>query len=177
MGQPENESTPRSSRRIAFLRPVHLRPLEKVGPARRMFAANLSKGGMFVRSPQPLRAGARVEVLLEAKGRALPFAEAVVAFSLPRDEAVARGRLPGMGLQFTHLPPRSRALVHQLLRMVPELPAKPELPPHRRGAVPAALASTRKDRRNRRMVRAAAVAAIAGAMALAWSQFPGWVGH
>ncbi len=158
------------------MRPVHLRQVDKAGPLKRMFAANLSKGGMFVRSPTPLPPGTRVEVFLEAKGRVLRFAEATVAFALPREEAVSRGRLPGNGLVFTSLPARSRALVHQLLKMVPELPAPAATPAARRARSHSAVPVVSEARRGP-YVRAAAVALAGGAMAAAswFSHLPAWL--
>jgi len=168
--------SPRRARRIAFLRPVHLRTLDQGGPAKRMFAANLSRGGMFIRSPTLPAVGTRVEVLLEARGRVLRFAEATVTFLLPRDQAVARGRLPGFGVRFTRLSPRSRALVDHLLTLVPEQPPR-RLPPHRRPPATDEEPVARTNTLQRLWVRAVAAVTLGSAMALgAWNQLPSWLG-
>ncbi len=173
MGHVVEAAKPRRARRIAFLRPVHLRTLDQSGLPKRMFAANLSRGGMFIRAPNPPPPGTRVEIFLEARGRVLKFAQATVAFVLPREQAVARGRLPGFGVEFTDLAPRSRALVHHLLKLVPEVPVGRDVPSRRQ---PVAKEGPARPRRQR--LRAFAVATLGGAMALgAWTQLPTWLGQ
>ena len=165
------------ARRVTFLRPVHVRPLGETGPMKRMFAANLSRGGMYVRSPSAFPPGTPVEVFLEAGGRVLRFADAVVAFALPRGQALAHGRLPGFGLRFTHLPPRSRALVDHLLELLRERPgAKPQARRAPNGVVPAAAAGTG---RKRRIVGAVLALAFGGASAAAALAHFGtaWLAH
>lgn len=129
-------------RRIKFLRPVHVRVVEGNGPTRRLFASNLSTGGMYIRTPQPYAKGTRVELLLEAKGRILPFAFGEVAFEMRPDEAKRFGRLPGFGVKFTAMKPKARELVEVLTASKrPEAPlwtppSERKLPPKRRATPP-----------------------------------------
>src|SRR5690349_13467199 len=129
-------------RRIKFLRPVHVRLMDGNGPTRRLFASNLSTGGMYIRTPQPYAKGTRVELLLEAKGRVLPFAFGEVAFELRPDEAKRFGRLPGFGVKFTAMKPKARELVEVLTASKqPEAPLwtppSERKPPPKRRAAPA----------------------------------------
>ena len=89
----------RISPRVQFVRPVHVRQLEEKSPAKRLFASNLSVGGMFIRTPRPLALGTRLAVLFEANGRILPFGEAEVCFQLPVQDANSKKRLPGCGVR------------------------------------------------------------------------------
>ncbi|HEY2029646.1 MAG TPA: TIGR02266 family protein [Myxococcales bacterium] len=65
------------------------------------YAANISAGGVFVQSedPLPLNSIVRVEMELPGGGPAVP-ARAVVVHRVSREEANARGVLAGMGVQF-----------------------------------------------------------------------------
>lgn len=171
MGQGE-ATAPARARRINFLRPVHLRAVGQPGPTKRMFAAKLSANGMFIRAPVPLPVGSRVEVFLEARGRVLRFAEATVASVLTREQAQTRGRLPGFGIRFHSLPPRSRALVEELLRLTPERSAAPAPTSRHKPSVPGG-APSRRPGAARRLV---AIATVGAAVALGgWAQLSGWL--
>ena len=65
------------------------------------YAANISAGGVFVHSPNPppLKSIVRVEMQLPGDGPPVP-ARGVVVHRVSREEAEARGTLPGMGVQF-----------------------------------------------------------------------------
>jgi uncharacterized protein (TIGR02266 family) len=65
------------------------------------YAANISAGGVFVHSPDPppLKTIVRVEMELPGGGAPVP-ARGVVVHRVSREEAEARGTLPGMGVQF-----------------------------------------------------------------------------
>jgi hypothetical protein len=124
--------------RMAFLRPVHVRMHDLGGPAQRMFSTNLSLGGMFIRTPQPPELGAPVDLSLEARGRALPFARGVVAFSVPVEEGWFDGRPPGFGVRFVDLPEKSKHLVMHLQALRRPVQPRPRtavarpIPPARR---------------------------------------------
>lgn len=160
-----------SAGRINFFRPVHLKMIDQPGPARRMFASRLSANGMFIRAPVPPPVGTRVELFFEARGRVLRFGEATVAAILTRDQAQARGRLPGFGVRFTALPPRSRALVEELVRRTPEQATKQRPPPAR----PPARAAPAPKHASRGTATARVVALTAGA-ALALGGWAHWAG-
>jgi uncharacterized protein (TIGR02266 family) len=65
------------------------------------YAANISAGGVFVRTmdPPPLKTIVRVEMELPGSAEAVP-ARGVVVHRVTPQEAEARGSLPGMGVQF-----------------------------------------------------------------------------
>ncbi|HEX4386250.1 MAG TPA: TIGR02266 family protein [Myxococcales bacterium] len=65
------------------------------------YAANISAGGVFVHSPNPppLKSIVRVEMQLPGGGPAVP-ARGVVVHRVTKEEAEARGTMPGMGVQF-----------------------------------------------------------------------------
>jgi hypothetical protein len=101
--------------RVRFKHPIRVVTLD--GPPRviRTLTANVSTKGLFVRMPQPLPAGARVALSLEAGGRALAFAQAQVAWTRSQESALP-GRFPGCGVRFTEfLHPRAQALVDYLV--------------------------------------------------------------
>jgi hypothetical protein len=113
--------------RMAFLRPVHVRVQDLRGPAQRMFSTNLSLGGMYIRTPQPPESGALVDLSLEARGRALPFARGVVAFSVPLEEGWFDGRPPGFGVRFVDLPQNSKNLVTHILALRQAVKPRPRI--------------------------------------------------
>ena len=65
------------------------------------YAANISAGGVFVHSPDPppLKSIVRVEMQLPGGGPSVP-ARGVVVHRVSKEEAEARGTIPGMGVQF-----------------------------------------------------------------------------
>jgi type IV pilus assembly protein PilZ len=65
------------------------------------YAANISAGGVFVQSsdPLPLKTIVRVEMELPGGGPPVP-ARGVVVHRVSAEEAEERGTLPGMGVQF-----------------------------------------------------------------------------
>ncbi len=114
------------SKRVRFLRPVVVRPPD--GQPARLISSNLSGGGMFIRTPLPPAEGTTVEVALEARGRALPFAHGEVVFRLPETQARMLGCAPGFGLRFTRLEGKSRALVDHLLNVCPVAQSESSVP-------------------------------------------------
>ncbi|MFL5320532.1 MAG: AMIN domain-containing protein [Myxococcaceae bacterium] len=101
--------------RVPFARPVRVTPLEGGQPSLRLLGGNLSRSGMFLRSPLLLEPGTKVSLSLEAKGQTLPFAEGEVIWQ--REPAKASdGAHPGFGVKFTQfLHPRSPELVNALV--------------------------------------------------------------
>jgi uncharacterized protein (TIGR02266 family) len=93
---------------------VGLRAKGAAQPHQWLLAGNLSLGGLFVRSSEPLPVGTHVTLELEARGQTLPFAEAEVVWHR-NDPADEPGTLPGVGLRFEPLGAESRALVMHLL--------------------------------------------------------------
>src|SRR6476469_8887758 len=100
--------------RVPFARPVRVTPLSGGQPSLRLVGGNLSRSGMFLKSPLTLEPGTKVALSLEAKGQSLPFAEGEVIWE--REEKAAAGENPGFGVKFTQfLHPRSPELVDALV--------------------------------------------------------------
>jgi hypothetical protein len=121
--------------RVRFRHPVRVVPLNGTPRVYRTLSANLSQKGMFVCMPEPLPVGTRVALSLEAAGRALPFAEAEVAWCRTA-ESQWPGRYPGFGVRFTtFLNPRAPELVEYLVKNLDRgrpLKAAPARSPRRR---------------------------------------------
>ncbi len=100
--------SPRSPR-VPLVRAVQIRPVDVPLEPRRCLLADLSRGGMFIRTPEPFMQGTRLWVSLEVRGQPLPFGEVEVAWQRPRGEP------PGFGARFMDLAPRARALVDHLV--------------------------------------------------------------
>lgn len=100
--------------RIRFRRPVHVR-LASGGARARLFAENLSYGGMFIGALRTPKVGTRVLIWFEARGHVLRFAEAEVVFRREPEEAHLYGGRPGFGVRFTRMGPRARALLEVLV--------------------------------------------------------------
>lgn len=152
--------------------------VEGNGPTRRLFASNLSTGGMYIRTPKPYAKGTRVEILLEAKGRILPLAFGEVAFVLPPDEAKQFGRLPGFGVKFTAMKPKARELLEVLT--TPKQPEAPLwTPPSERKLPPKPRAAPPKPRASKSPLRSVWSAprwakALVAASALSAGALVGW---
>ena len=106
----------RRSPRITFIRPMRVRPATfGVAPVR-LFSSNLSRGGVFLRSSRSWAPGTRLELFLEIGGHIRPFAEGEIAYTLCPPAAYEACRLPGFGVKFTSLGPRSQGLLEVLLQ-------------------------------------------------------------
>ncbi len=137
---------PRAARlpRVKFVKTVQVRFVGNgKTQLRRCTVSDLSRGGMFIRTPEPLAPGTRVSVALEVRGQALPFAEVEVAWHRARREAVKGGSFPGFGVKFTELAPRARALVDHLVFLCAE-PKSPPAGPAREYLVPPGLKPRRR---------------------------------
>lgn len=120
--------TPRLER-VPFSRPVRVTPIEGGSqPSLRLIGGNLSRSGMFLRSPLLLEPGTKVALALEAKGQSLPFAEGEVIWQ--REPAKASdGAHPGFGIKFTNfLHARAPELVDALVTRGMEKLAQPPSP-------------------------------------------------
>lgn len=80
------------------------------------YTANVSIGGMFIKTREPLELGTRFRIRFRLPTRKKPIeAYAVVRWCLPPDKA---GRMePGMGIQFEELSPRDFAEVERMLEV------------------------------------------------------------
>jgi hypothetical protein len=120
----------------------------------RTLTADVSKEGCFVRMMRPLPEGTKVNISLEAGGRALSLAHGEVRWGRPHDASMP-GRFSGCGVQFTEFTsPRGGELVNYLVKSLPRgRPLRLAPSPHR----------------GLRLVMAALVVlAIAGASSWGW---------
>ena len=83
------------------------------------YAANISAGGVFVHSPNPppLKSIVRVEMQLPGGGPPVP-ARGVVVHVVTREEAEARGTMPGMGVQFMDADDEFRTRIDQAIEKI-----------------------------------------------------------
>jgi len=73
---------------------------------------NLSVGGMFIRSADPLPIGARVRVEVEWAATVIPLAEGEVVWR----REMGADHAAGFGLRFTRVDPQSRNLLQTLVK-------------------------------------------------------------
>jgi len=65
------------------------------------YTKNISRGGMFIKTPRPLEVGSRCQFSLSLPALSDPVAlEGEVAWVLSAEEAGPRGEEPGMGIRF-----------------------------------------------------------------------------
>jgi uncharacterized protein (TIGR02266 family) len=100
------------SPRVPFARPVRVRTADGRGPSRRLWALNLSVGGMFIRTADPPPLGMRVRVEIEWATTVIPLAEGEVMWS----RGSADGLAAGFGLRFIAVDPPTRSLLEALVR-------------------------------------------------------------
>jgi uncharacterized protein (TIGR02266 family) len=99
--------------RVPFQRPVRVRSADGVGPSKRLWALNLSVGGMFIRSADPLPLGTRVRIEVEWAATVIPLAEAEVVWRREMGEEQSAG----FGLRFTRVDHAARELLSSLVKL------------------------------------------------------------
>ena len=78
------------------------------------FVDNISRGGVFIRSMEPLQKGLPLRLALYLPGIKIPVvAEATVAWSLPHQEATAERT--GMGIEFTRITDEALAAIDEFV--------------------------------------------------------------
>jgi uncharacterized protein (TIGR02266 family) len=88
----------RDAERRAIQIPVRFRSLDELATA---YSSDVSKGGMYVAAVSPLAVGTEVALSIEIPdGRPAAIVPARVAYVLGEVESRARGKPPGMGMQF-----------------------------------------------------------------------------
>jgi type IV pilus assembly protein PilZ len=81
------------------------------------YTENLSQGGMYLVTDQPLEPGSPIEAQLEIPGFDRPIElKGKVAYRLDPEKARETGRAAGVGVQFMELDPEARAHLRQYLR-------------------------------------------------------------
>ena len=80
------------------------------------YTKNISRGGMFIKTPRPLEVGSRCQFSLSLPALSDPVAlEGEVAWVLGEEEARQRGEEPGMGIRFVFT---DEAAEHEFERLV-----------------------------------------------------------
>src|SRR5437899_53380 len=93
------------------------------GRLRKLYAANLSRGGMFLRTEDPLPVGQPLMVALDSSEEIVPIANAEVVWqrSAEPDAGEAGDEEPaGIGIRFRDLQPEAAALLASLLGESPD---------------------------------------------------------
>jgi uncharacterized protein (TIGR02266 family) len=98
--------------RVPFKRLVRVRSVDGRGPIRRLWSMNLSTGGMFIRSADPLPLGARIRIEVEWASTVIPLAEGEVVWSRGTGSDYAAG----FGLRFTRMDPSTQSLIDSLVQ-------------------------------------------------------------
>lgn len=73
---------------------------------------NLSSGGMFIRTADPLEVGARIRIEVEWAATVIPLAEGEVVWS----RGIGKDQAAGFGLRFTRVEPQSQQLLDTLVK-------------------------------------------------------------
>ncbi len=82
------------------------------------FAVNISRGGVFIRTREPKPVGTRVALELKLQGgETVIRGEGVVRWIQAESPTARPPAAPGMGIQFTDLDERSRALVERMVSL------------------------------------------------------------
>ncbi len=83
------------------------------------YTKNISRGGMFIKTPRPLETGSRCQFSLSLPALADPLAlEGEVVWVLGPEEAQRQGAEPGMGIRFVFADEAAR---HDFERLVERL--------------------------------------------------------
>ena len=102
--------------RVPFERRVWVGNADVNGPMKRLWAQNLSKGGMFIRTREPFQLGSQLLVALDGAQEILPLAEGTVVWQRQaRDSGESPDQPPGVGIAFTSLKPAVGVLLDTLV--------------------------------------------------------------
>ena len=88
------------------------------------YSFNLSGGGLFLCTPQPLAVGDRLRVLFTLPGGNAPF-EATAQVAWLSEARLGNPYPPGMGVQFVDLPLEARDAIAVLITAYLPQPPKP----------------------------------------------------
>jgi uncharacterized protein (TIGR02266 family) len=107
--EPQDAGGPEVLGRQRFLKLLSVRfGVDK--PTRIGRTADLSAGGLFIITDEPLRADTKIKIRLDLEGFAVPLTGRV-AWTRPKAE---QGRQAGMGIQLDHAPPMYQRYVDRL---------------------------------------------------------------
>ncbi len=120
-GEPESR---RQHPRVDFFQKVRvLVPGEETSVD--LFAANVSEGGMFLRSNQPLPKGKRVELEFDVPTGKVRVEDGEVVWSRPFEPISLDGQPAGMGIEFKEMSPTARQTIEDFIEdALDEAPAQ-----------------------------------------------------
>ena len=104
----------RQHTRVNFFDPVKV-SLHKKGNPLYMFAANLSSGGMFLRSNRPLPEGATVGIRFDSQQGPVVIEEGEVIWHKRFEPINVDGTVPGMGVRFKKLTNPSQKRIEEII--------------------------------------------------------------
>ncbi len=91
------------------------------------YTENLSRGGMFLATKEPLKQGESIKAHLEIPGIPEPLeVEGRVAYKLGEKEAQSAGRRSGVGIQFVNLTAETKARLHHYIQRLEVHRSRPE---------------------------------------------------
>ncbi|MBW2700244.1 MAG: PilZ domain-containing protein, partial [Deltaproteobacteria bacterium] len=127
-----NEKNNRSNKRVDFFNKVKI-VIPDTDTAIDVFAANMSKGGIFLRSNRPLPKGKTVRLQFETEKGSVEVDEGEVIWSKPFEPISIDGEQPGMGIKFRNMSETSRkhieSFIAEALSDSPKAPLPPPPPP------------------------------------------------
>lgn len=101
---------PKRASRVQFKHPVRVETLSEPKRVIRTLTANVSRDGLFLRMPEPLPPGTKLNVALEAAGAPHSLAEGEVCWG------TTEGEFAGCGVRFTkYTHPRAKELLSHLV--------------------------------------------------------------
>lgn len=101
---------PKRASRVRFKHPVRVETLSEPKRVIRTLTANVSRDGLFLRMPEPLPLGTKLNVALEAAGSPHSLAEGEVCWG------TTHGEFAGCGVRFTkYTHPRAKELLSHLV--------------------------------------------------------------
>jgi molecular chaperone DnaK len=80
-----------------------------------VFASNVSRGGMFLRSNRPLPKGKKITLEFETKNGPVRVDESEVVWNKPFDPINVDGKSPGMGVQFRNVSSDARQKIESFI--------------------------------------------------------------
>lgn len=92
------------------------------------YTKNISRAGMFIKTPRPLEVGSRCQFSLSLPALSDPVAlEGEVAWALGEEEAREKGQEPGMGIRFVFADEAARREFERLVERMMEESLGPEV--------------------------------------------------
>jgi len=113
----------RKNPRVDFFGQVEVR-VPEAETSRNLFSSNVSKGGIFLRSNQPLPEGRKVSLDFETEKGPVRVDEGEVRWSKKFEPISVDGSSPGMGVEFTKMGPESRNNIETFIEKAIEEEAK-----------------------------------------------------